>query len=288
MKILTFDVEDWFHILDNMETKGVDQWKNFPSRIDAGVERLLDFCDQSNIKATFFILGWIAESAPEIVAEISRRGHEVGCHSYTHQLVYQQSPENFQYDLLKALDLIEKAAGERPNSYRAPGFSITQSCIWAFDILAENGITVDCSVFPASRAHGGMPGFSIAEPFILRTSSGHILKSFPMTYYKLLELKLPFSGGGYFRLLPYALLNQLFKKSGYVMTYFHPRDFDLDQPEVPGLSSIRRFKSYVGIRTALNKLEKIAFTNNFISVHEAINLIDWDHAPEIKVADLIG
>jgi polysaccharide deacetylase family protein (PEP-CTERM system associated) len=288
MKILTFDIEDWFHILENTETNSVDQWRNFPSRIDVGVEKLLNFCDQHNIKATFFILGWIAEVAPDVVAEISRRGHEIGCHSYTHQLVYEQSSESFETDLLKALDLIEKAAGIRPNLYRAPGFSITESCTWAFDILAKNGITVDCSIFPAGRSHGGMPRFSISEPLILETSSAFKLKAFPMTYENLFGYKMPFSGGGYFRLLPYFLLNQFFKKSDYVMTYFHPRDFDHDQPEIPGLSSFRRFKTYVGISSALDKLNKIATENNFISIKDAITLIDWDHVPVMQLEDLAG
>lgn len=286
MHILTFDIEDWFHILDNPKTVDIEQWSQFPSRIDNGVTRLLDFCDEAQVKATFFILGWVAETNPSIVAEISRRGHEIGCHSYRHQLVYTQTPDEFEYDLLRALDCIEAATGVRPISYRAPGFSITRNCAWAFDILSRSGIEVDTSVFPSSRAHGGLPGFPTGSPCTLKTNLDLQLKILPMSFHSLFGQRVVFSGGGYFRLLPYFALKYGFKKSNYVMTYFHPRDFDPEQPIVPGLSRTRRFKSYVGLATSLARLQRLTEQFDFISVGSAIDRTDWSKVPHLKSVDL--
>lgn len=282
MKILTFDIEDWFHILDNPETSEIVHWTTFSSRIESGVGRILDYCDRTGQKATFFILGWMAEVAPDVMAEISRRGHEIGCHSYRHQLVYTQTPQEFEDDLVRALDHIEAATGVRPRSYRAPGFSITPDCLWAFDILAANGIRVDASVFPASRAHGGLPGFPKGHPCRFQTLSGQELRMFPMSYCTIARRRWVFSGGGYFRLLPYPLLRWGFAESDYLMTYFHPRDFDPDQPMVPGLSRARRFKSYVGLAGTLKKLERLTHDNGFISIGQAEEGIDWATTPLIE------
>lgn len=286
MHILTFDIEDWFHILDNPHTVDIEQWKTFPSRIDSGVGRILDLCDRIDVKATFFILGWVAETAPEIVAEIAHRGHEIACHSYRHQLVYSQTRSEFELDLMLALDHIEAATGFRPITYRAPGFSITNESAWAFDVLASRGIKIDASVFPASRAHGGLPQFPAGTPCLLKTSSKRHLKVFPMSYGKVLGHRIVFSGGGYFRLLPYAALKLGFNRSDYVMTYFHPRDFDPEQPIIPGLSRVRRFKSYVGLETALARLERLAENLHFLSIDEALQKADWSQVPSLAVSDL--
>jgi polysaccharide deacetylase family protein (PEP-CTERM system associated) len=286
MHILTFDIEDWFHILDNSTTQDISQWASFPSRLEPGVLRILDFCDKVDVKATFFILGWVAEQAPEIVAEIVRRGHEIACHSYRHQLVYRQSPKEFENDLLRALSKIEAATGIECSAYRAPGFSITSDCLWPFEILARNGIRTDCSVFPAARGHGGLPGFPFDSPCLLETEAGALLEIFPMNTRKLLNNRLIFSGGGYFRLLPYLILRRWFQDEDYVMTYFHPRDFDPDQPVIPGLRFARRFKSYVGLRSALGKLETLTSDTHFISLATARSQVDWGRVPIVNVKQL--
>jgi polysaccharide deacetylase family protein (PEP-CTERM system associated) len=282
MHILTFDIEDWFHILDNPGTADIAQWINFPSRLESGVRRLLDLCDRNSVKATFFVLGWVAETAPDIVAEIASRGHEIACHSYRHQLVYTQTPEEFERDLTLALNRIEGVIGRRPTVYRAPGFSITSESTWAFEILARNGIEVDASVFPTGRAHGGLEGFPQGEPCILDTLSGKSLRMFPMSFSSVLGQRIVFSGGGYFRLLPYAALKVGFQTSEYLMTYFHPRDFDPDQPIVPGLSRTRRFKSYVGLSSALDKLERLMSITNFLSISDASSRIRWAEVPRVN------
>ena len=283
MRILTFDIEDWFHVLDNLETASEAEWARFPSRLEAGLSRILDLLDRHGQNATFFVLGWIAREYPDALVEIHRRGHEIGTHSDMHGLVYKMSQEAFESDLRRSIDAIAEVTGERPVCYRAPGFSITESCTWAFDILAENGIHTDCSVFPTMRGHGGLPSFPTGTPCLVETRKGNMLKSFPISFVRLGRARVIFSGGGYFRIVPAFALQQLFKGPEYIMTYFHPRDFDPDQPMIPGLSRVRRFKSYVGLKTALAKLEALIEQHDFISLDMADKSLDWGHLPKISV-----
>lgn len=283
MRILTVDVEDWFHILDNPETMSERNWAQFPSRLEEGIGRLLNLFDFHNQRATFFILGYIARKHPEVVQEIVRRGHEVGTHSDMHQLVYDQKPDDFEADLVASMEAIVAAGGSPPRAYRAPGFSITSSASWAFDVIARNGIEVDSSVFPMPRAHGGLPGFPEVGPCLIETISGHRLRAFPMSLGRIGPKSLVFSGGGYFRLTPKALLSRLFERGDYVMTYFHPRDFDPYQPVAPGLSPLRRFKSYVGLASAYDKLDSLLGKLDFISLGAAEAQVDWSRAPLVPV-----
>ena len=283
MRILTVDVEDWFHILDNSETATEKEWANFPSRLENGLERILDAFDRHQQKATFFVLGWVAREYPDAVAEIARRGHDIASHSDMHQLVYTQTPLEFEDDLKRSLDAIEAAAGYRPTAYRAPGFSITKESVWAFNILARNGIAIDCSIFPAPRNHGGMPIFPSGGPSILETADGRTLRAFPVNFVNLFGRRIVFSGGGYFRLAPFTVLKKWFESSNYVMAYFHPRDFDPEQPLIPGLSSVRKFKSYVGLKTALTKLESILEITRFVSLKEAAEQTDWDNVQRVVI-----
>lgn len=282
-RILTVDVEDWFHILDNPETMTEEDWSRFPSRVEIETTRLLDLFDRHDQKATFFILGYIARKHPEVVREIARRGHEIATHGDMHQLVYNQTPEAFEADLVTSMEAIAAAGGGTLRAYRAPGFSITSKASWAFDILARNGIEVDASVFPAPRAHGGLPGFPEAGPCLIETGSGRRLRAFPMSLGRIGPKSLVFSGGGYFRITPGPLLDRLFANEHYIMTYFHPRDFDPDQPLAPGLSRGRRFKSYVGLANAFNKLDRLLGALDFVNLGKAEEQIEWTSAPVVTV-----
>jgi polysaccharide deacetylase family protein (PEP-CTERM system associated) len=283
MRILTVDVEDWFHILDNPETLDEGNWSRFQSRVETETTRLLDLFDKHSLKATFFILGYIARNHPQVVLEIVRRGHEIATHGDMHQLVYNQTPAAFEADLVASMEAITAACGVTPRAYRAPGFSITADVEWAFDILARNCIEVDGSVFPAQRAHGGMPKFPMAEPCRIETRLGGTLRAFPMSLGRIGPISFVFSGGGYFRLAPRSLLKMLFTRNDYVMTYFHPRDFDPDQPIVPGLGMGRRFKSYVGLSGAYKKLDRLFRAIDFISLSEAEALVNWNCVPVVPV-----
>lgn len=280
MKFLTFDIEDWFHILDNPETKYPNQWGAFPKRVDIGLDIILDLCSKYEVKATFFCLGWIAEKYPEEIRKIQRRGHDIGTHGYAHQLVYEQTEEEFRRDLKKSILLLNAITGEEITAYRAPGFSITKDCLWAFDVLSECGIKYDSSVFPASRAHGGLKEITEFEPYKLKTLKGNTLIEYPISAKTVLNIPIIFGGGGYFRLIPSHILRRWFAQSAYVMTYFHPRDFDKNQPNIPGLTPLRKFKAYYGINSTKKKLDTIIASNSFnLSLTEAelTNSFDLQH-----------
>lgn len=283
MRILTFDIEDWFHILDNSETQDVSSWSDFESRIDAGVGRILTALEKSGREATFFCLGWIAEKYPDVIRRIVNQGFEIGSHSFAHQLVYSQNRAKFQDDLKRSIGSIEEITGKKVRMFRAPGFSITGNCLWAFEELAKHNIEIDCSIFPAARAHGGLPGFDSSGPTRLNLDNEQVLKCFPINTISVFGKKIVYSGGGYFRLLPWWYLDSRFSRDNYVMTYFHPRDFDADQPLVPGLSLARYFKSYVGLGGAMNKLEKLLDKYDFVSVGQAHDQIDWATTVEVDV-----
>jgi polysaccharide deacetylase family protein (PEP-CTERM system associated) len=282
VNILTFDIEDWFHILDNDSSRGEKQWANFAPRLERNTDRLLDLLAATGVRATFFCLGWVAEKHPGVIKRIHAAGYELGSHSYRHQLVYEQSREEFVHDLEGSLGRLEDLTGTKVLAYRAPGFSITRSNTWAFEVLAAHGIEIDSSVFPASRAHGGFPGFGTAQPAIV-DHAGMKLKEFPINTVGLAGQQLIFSGGGYFRLLPYPAIRRLMATSPYVMTYFHPRDFDPDQPVLPGLKWHRVFKSYYGLRSAFDKLKRLLQEFPFVDLRTAEKAIDWRNQPVVKV-----
>jgi polysaccharide deacetylase family protein (PEP-CTERM system associated) len=284
MNILTFDIEDWFHILDNPYTKGIEQWSNFESRIDQNMEIIFNLLEANNQKATFFVVGWMAEKHPEQIRKIVEKGHEIGSHTYLHQLVYKQSHKVFKDDLAKSINILEHCTGQKVKYFRAPGFSINRNTPWAFEALLENGISIDSSVFPASRAHGGFEEFGTAKPAIIECK-GMQLKEFPINILPLLSKSIIFSGGGYFRLFPYQMIRKFTEQSDYVMTYFHPRDFDANQPMVPGLSWSRKFKSYYGLKSTKRKLDSWLKDFSFLDVKQADKIIDWNTTQIIKVSD---
>lgn len=281
MNILTFDIEDWFHILDNESTKTEKQWDNFESRLEHSIEKIFKLLDDNNQDATFFCLGWVARKYPHIIKKIDALGYEVATHSDTHQLAYELNKKQFNQDLELSIKSIEDTIGKKVTAYRAPGFSITDDNLWIFDELLKHGIEKDCSVFPANRSHGGLPKFACTKPAYLEVNSGR-LKEFPINLHPILGKNIIFSGGGYFRVLPYGMLKYFMHHSDYVMSYFHPRDFDPDQPVLDDLSAIRRFKSYVGLSSSLGKLERLIQDFNFVSLNQADKKVDWHNAKNIQ------
>lgn len=274
MKILSFDVEDWFHILDNPETSSPTSWKQMPSRLESGVDRILNLISEHDQSATFFCLGWVAEKHPKVIEKIVKSGHHLATHSHVHQLAFTQTKEEFEEDLWRSIDTLQQVSGKKIDTYRAPGFSITRRNLWAFEVLHKLGIKNDCSVFPASRAHGGIPEYSVARPSLIEFEN-FTLRSLPINTSKILGRDIVYSGGGYFRLLPLWYLKRRFDVDEYIMTYFHPRDFDPGQPIVPGLGLMRKFKSYVGLRHSYSKLDVILKAHRFVNVDMAVDSISW-------------
>jgi polysaccharide deacetylase family protein (PEP-CTERM system associated) len=281
MNILTFDIEDWFHLLGNPGTAGEREWKNFEPRIHENFNRLIETLLLHEQKATFFCLGWIADQYPEIIRQINSLGFEVASHSYMHQLAYEQTKNFFTKDLKKSIQVLEDLTGKKVRSFRAPGFSVTRDNPWVFEALVENGIENDCSVFPTAHGHGGFKDFGSAKPCIVKYR-GLEIRELPMSHGKFLGKNIVFSGGGYFRILPYRVIQNLTEKSEYLMSYFHPRDFDADQP-VLDLPLHRRFKSYVGLKHAHKKFDRWLANNSFTDVEGAIERTNWSKAPVIQL-----
>ena len=282
MNILTFDIEEWFHILDNDSTKSEKNWINYESRIHKNMEKIFDILESTNTKASFFVLGWIAEKYPEIIRSISDKGFEIGSHSTMHQLVYQQDKNQFKTDVDRSIKTLEDISGKKVKMFRAPGFSIKENNKWAFEILYELGIDIDSSVFPAKRAHGGLPSYGASEPSILQYN-GVQLKEFPINTKTILGKTIIYSGGGYFRLAPYSILKKWSKKDDYIMSYFHPRDFDSSQPVIESLSLTRKFKSYVGLKNSETKLKKWLKDFDFTDIESANKKINWDKAKIVNL-----
>ncbi|HEY9257861.1 MAG TPA: polysaccharide deacetylase family protein [Chitinophaga sp.] len=243
---------------------------------------IFELLDKHQQPATFFCIGWIAERYPEVIRRIAKYNYDIACHSYMHQLVYELSPAAFKEDTYKAIDILRQVSGQKINAYRAPGFSIMDSNLWAFEILQELGIEVDSSVFPAQRAHGGLPDFTSATPSVIHYKGG-ALKEFPLNTHSFAGVKWVFSGGGYFRAFPYGVIKRWTKESDYMMTYFHPRDFDKEQPVLPDLSLLRRFKCYYGLDTTYLKLDKLLDSFKFTDIRSAVDLIDWPSTAQIKL-----
>lgn len=280
MKILTFDIEEWFHILDNDATKTEAEWEGFESRIHGNMDKIHGMLGSQ--KATFFCLGWVARKYPEVLKDIDRRGHEIATHSDLHQLAYEQNRQTFEQDLERSIKSIEDVIGKKVRSYRAPGFSLMEQNKWVFEVLMKNGIEIDASIFPAERSHGGFAQFGHAEPCWIDID-GMRMKEFPINLSSFAGKNLIFSGGGYFRLFPYPLLDVMTKNSDYVMTYFHPRDFDAEQPMVPGLNFVRKFKSYYGLKGCLLKLDKLIKKHEFVDIRTAEASIDWEKAKVVHL-----
>ena len=282
MNVLTFDIEEWFHLLDFDATRTEEEWKNYEVRIYENVDRILNILEESNTKATFFIIGWVAKTYPDIVKKIAAK-YQIGSHTMSHQLVWQQTPDAFRQDVDSSIKLLQDITGQPVECFRAPGFSIRESEAWAFDILSDLGIKYDCSVFPAHHAHGGMPSYGKAVPSILKHGDVE-MKEFPVCTKEIDGRHIIFSGGGYFRLFPYPLIKKWSKECDeYLLSYIHPRDLDGGQPMLKGLPLARKFKSYVGTKGAANKLRKYLNDFEFTDIHTAAAQIDWTKVPVVKL-----
>jgi len=256
---LSFDIEDWFHIVEIESLSDPTAWDGMESLVERYTEWIIQTVTESGAKCTFFVLGWIAERYPKLVELMTRHGHEVGSHSYWHREVYQLDPETFREDMKQSIDVIESAGGQKVLGFRAPSFSITPGTEWAFDVLHDLGIKYDASLFPADRAHGGYP--CPEGPHVFGGApSGRPMPELPMSIMRIGTKRVPFSGGGYLRLLPLWLINRGFaqqhKMGRPAVIYLHPRDFAPDCPRVP-MPLHRRFKCYVNTRGTKNKLKSL-------------------------------
>ena len=256
----TVDVEDYYQVSAFEKHVRRDHWDRWESRVEANTHRILRLLERHGVKATFFVLGWVADRHPRLVREIHACGHEVGSHGYWHRLVYELSPAEFREDLRRSRNALEDAVGARVTAHRAASFSITSRSLWALEILVEEGFSVDSSIFPIHHDRYGIPR---AEPRLHRlpTPAGELWE-FPPSVARMARMNLPVSGGGYFRLFPlfwthYCLCRINRRERQPFMFYVHPWEIDPQQPRIHARSGLSRFRHYVGLAKNEGKLERL-------------------------------
>ena len=280
INLLTFDIEEWFLTEDSFQFPP-EEWHRFEPRLVQNTHVILELLDRCQTPALFFLLGWVGEKYPGLVREIVNAGHEIGYHSYHHHHQDVLPPEGFELDLKKGLDLLEKVCGKRPQYYRAPYFSMGRQNLWTVPILLRHGIKMSSSVKKLNGPDG--KAFN-HEPFVFEHASGRLWE-FPLGRTGLAGAGVPYSGSGYFRIMPFSIIQQISKSRNYNLFYFHPRDFDPHPVRSRRLSGIRNFKNTFGTRTALQKLEKLLNALPFVSVSEAMDRLK---EKEVKVYRLEG
>jgi len=281
---ITVDVEEYFHATEAQSVLGQTDWASLPSRIQWQVHNTLDLFQSRNIKATFFILGWVAERFPSLVREIAEAGHEIACHSYAHKLVYELSPAEFRADTLRAIQAIQDACGISPGIYRAPSYSITQKSLWALEILIECGFTYDSSIVPISHDRYGIPGAG-RLPHLLNTPSGQIFEIPAATVELSKGRVLPIGGGGYLRLLPYRYCSAGIRRvnehdQAPACIYFHPWELDPGMSPLP-MGLIGRWRTYTGLSGMQRKIERLLDEFEFSTISVAYPDNPVQRAPEL-------
>ncbi|MDR0864337.1 MAG: polysaccharide deacetylase family protein [Candidatus Symbiothrix sp.] len=275
MHILTFDIEDWW-IYDFYK---VGDKRDYLPRLNKYLNDILDVLDEKEFQATFFCLGIIAREFPEIIKLIDNRGHQIACHSDIHAFLQDKDPEFFYQDTKNAIDSLEQVIGKKVIAYRAPAFSFTEKNKWTFEILYELGIEQDCSIYPAHRSFGGFSSFKEDKPVLIQYNNA-IIKEFPMSLTSIAGKEIAYSGGGYFRLLPYSFIKKTMQKNDYVITYFHLRDFDYIQKRVDWK---RYIQSYYGLKGAYNKFLCLLNDFMFINLKQASETINWNCVSSYKL-----
>jgi polysaccharide deacetylase family protein (PEP-CTERM system associated) len=273
LNAMTVDVEDYFQVSGFAHLVSSSQWNSMESRVARNTERLLTLFEQVGVKATFFVLGWVAERFPDLIKRIHRDGHELASHSYDHGLVYDRSPENFAADLRRAKAAIEDATGVAVEGFRAPSFSITRRSLWALDVLVAEGYRYDSSIYPIRHDRYGIPSWSRHIQRLDRP--GGSIWELPGSTITRAGMNWPIGGGGYFRLLPYwwtrhgiAALNEREQKPA--IFYVHPWEVDPDQPRIQA-SAMSRVRHYYNLDQTESRLRRLLSEFKFGRVSEVLS-----------------
>jgi polysaccharide deacetylase family protein (PEP-CTERM system associated) len=268
--ILTCDLEDWYHT--TVVNAPFDEWEQYPQRVEDSARRVLELLDRSNTKITFFVLGYVAEKFPRLIEEISREGHEIASHSYRHRLVYNLSAEEFQEDLRKSISVLASITGKEVKGFRAPSWSIHQEQNRTFEVLAQNDIAYDSSLYPFKTFLYGDNSYSRFGRSIA-TQSGKFVYEMPPAVGQLFGRRVPFGGGFYLRTLPYWMIKKFIRSFNKIdqpaMIYFHPWEIDTDQPRLD-LNTRDRFIQYYNISTMEVKLTQLLKDYEFGQVEQIL------------------
>lgn len=268
---LTFDIEEHFQVSAFSSPMRRRHWDQFESRVAQNTEKILAMLAARDLRATFFVLGWVAEKYPSLVRRIVDDGHELASHGYAHELVTSQTQEVFREDIRKAKCILEDISGQPVFGYRAPSFSITKDSLWALQILVEEGYRYDTSVFPVVHDTYGIPG---AAPHVhqLETEGGPLWELPPSTV-ELGRVRIPVAGGGYFRFCPYFLFKRLLRKSAQsgdpLVTYFHPWELDPFQPRMNG-PLLSRVRHYTNLSRTEGRLVRLLDDFSFGAIREVV------------------
>lgn len=270
----TVDVEDYFQVDAFSDVIPRSAWGGFESRVVANTSRLLDLLDEHEVRGTFFVLGWIAERHAELVRAIAARGHEIASHGMSHQQVFTQSPAQFRHETRHSKQLLEDLIQAPVIGYRAATYSITRESLWALDILQEEGFLYDSSIFPVRHDRYGIPD-ARTVPHALQTPLGKSIIEYPLTAVRVLGVNVPISGGGYFRLLPYALtrwgLRRVEAKGRPIVFYLHPWEIDPAQPRVEGARWRSRFRHYLNLERTLPRLDRLLQDFRFDTMRDCLS-----------------
>jgi len=272
LNALSIDVEEWFHICDIPEAENPANWKCFESTIVPNVNTILSILNEYDVKATFFVLGYIAKTNPELITKIQEHGHEISIHGYYHKQVYKQNKESFREDLFKSKQAVEDIIGEDIIGYRAPEWSIREDSFWAIDILCEQGFKYDSSINPVRII--GKPDEN-PYPHLIKNKKWEIIE-FPPTMLPTFMGNIPIGGGWGLRLMPYVdiknRIKQLNKKNIPALIYLHPWEIDLQHPKLGKTPFLKNFVCYAGIRNARTRLEKLMSEFSFGSIREVLKI----------------
>ncbi len=268
---LTIDFEDWYQGLEIPHTK----WNSYEDRIVPVGRKLLELFAEADVRATFFVLGYVAEQHPEIVREIAAHGHEIGTHGYSHTLIYKQTPEVFREEMIRAISSLRDITGQDVIGHRAPFFSITKDSLWALDILSELGVRYDSSIFPVVNYRYGIPEAPRWTHEIM-SGENRTLIEFPITTWRVMGRNLPVAGGAYFRLYPYWLTRRAFRSingEGRQFTfYLHPWELDPDHPHIRLSRRVATITHYINLRAAERRLRRLLGDFKFAPMKEVLNV----------------
>ena len=267
---LTIDFEDWYQGLEIPYS----EWDQFEDRIDSVGNKLLDILASANVKATFFVLGYIAEKHPGLVRSIEAEGHEIGTHGYSHSLIYQQTPGVFRDEMLRAVNFLQDLTGSAVLGHRAPFFSITKDSLWAFEVLGECGIKYDSSVFPVVNYRYGIAD---APRFPYQISeNGYNFTEFPISTLKFAGTTIPIAGGAYFRIYPYQLSKQFLKaanREGHPFVfYLHPWELDPDHPRIKMPRRVAQLTHYFNLGATERRFKKLLADFRFAPMKDVLNI----------------
>lgn len=291
MNLLTFDIEEWY--IEQQRNDRAEKYAEF----DRYLDDILNKLDDKQIKVTFFCVGEMGRLFPKVIRKIQQRGHEIGCHSNIHTWLNKMTETECREDTRRAVESLEQCIGEKVKSYRAPAFSIGEGNKWAFEILAENGIERDASIFPVERDFGGFPHFGQNKPCIVEYN-GIRIKEFPICTTKMLGKEMAYSGGGYFRFFPLKFVERRMKQAPYSMCYFHIGDLVPESHDVmskaayeayfkePGTLKaryLRNMKSNLGKRNSFQKMIRLIDKMDFIDLRQSDELIVWEKAPLVRL-----